>query len=76
MGVTNSRGLFLMTLDIAEQVFSVPIAEREALLLKLLEEKKAQFIGTTDKTAPELATDLIKSGVKARSYVTKSKKCL
>lgn len=63
------RGLFLaLDLDILEQIYSVPVDQREALLIKLTQEKKAEFIGTTDLTGPEIATELIKKGVKAKSY--------
>lgn len=63
------QGAFLITLDIMEQVYSVPVEQRMSLLLKLTKEKKAKFLGTTDKTAPELATEFIKKGVKAQSFV-------
>ena len=63
------RGMFLMTAEIAEKIFSVPVEEREALLAKLVIEQQAEFIGTTEKDAPELATDLIRAGYRAKSYV-------
>ncbi len=66
--IKKNRGLFLTNLDIAEQIFSVPVEEREALLLKLTAQNKAEFLGSTDKTGPELATELIKKGVRAKSY--------
>ncbi len=70
----NNRGLFLITLEIMEQIYSVPVEQREALLLKLAKEHKAEFLGSTDKTAPELATELIKKGVRAKSYSAPPKK--
>lgn len=67
------NNVWLVTLEIMEQVYSVPIDEREALLSKLVAEGKGTHLGTTNKTAPELATDMIKQGVKARSYVAPKK---
>ncbi len=64
------RGLFLVNLEIMEKVFSVPVEEREALLLKLTTEHQATYLGHTDKTAPELATECLKAGIKAKSYVS------
>ena len=68
----DSRALFLVDLDILEKVYSVPVNEREALLIALLKEKgrlEEAYLGHTDKTGPELATELIKKGIKAKSYV-------
>jgi hypothetical protein len=63
------HGLFLTNLDIVEQLFSVSVAEREALLIRLAKENKAAYLGHTDKSAPELATECIKKGIKAQSFV-------
>lgn len=62
------RGLFLTNLEVAEQIFSVPVEQREALLLKLTAQKKAEYLGHTTKTGPELAIDCIKQGVNAKSF--------
>ena len=59
---------------ILEAVFSVPVPEREALLMKLLKDPAKAFLGTTDKTAPELAVEFIKKGVNARSYAKRNDK--
>ncbi len=69
----NSRGMFMMNLEIAEQLFSVPVEEREALLLKLFKENKTEYLGSTDKSTPELATELIKKGINAQSFITGKK---
>lgn len=62
-----------MNLEMAEKLFSVPVEERDALLIQMAKEQKAEFLGNTDLTGPELATDLIKQGVKARSYTSGKK---
>ncbi len=66
--INKSRGLFLTSLEMAEKIFSVPIEEREALLRQMAQDNKAEYIGHTDKSGPELATELIKKGVKAQSF--------
>lgn len=71
-----SHGLFLVTLEIMEQVYSVPVSQREALLIKLMKEKKAEYLGHTDKTGPEIAIELIKKGVKAKALGFKAKKAV
>lgn len=63
------RQAFLLTLEMAERLYSVPVSEREALLLQMVKDHEAQYIGSTDKSNPELATELIKSGIRAKSYV-------
>lgn len=63
------RGAFLLTLDMAEKLFSVPVEQREALLVQMAKDHEAEFLGVTDKAAPEIATDLIKAGIKAKSFV-------
>lgn len=55
--------------ELLEKVFSLPVEERMAYLMKQVEDKKADFLGYTDRSLPELATELIKKGVKARSFV-------
>lgn len=68
--MTYKRGAFLVTLDLAEKLFSLPVSEREAYLVKMAQEKQATFLGVTDKTPPELATEFIKKGIKAQSFIT------
>lgn len=70
----TKHGLVLVTLDMVEQLYSLPVEEREAALAKMVKERKAQYLGHTDKTAPELAVDLIKHGVKTKSYSVPPKK--
>lgn len=74
------RGLFLLDQkdkwDILEKMFSIPIEKRMEWLAIELEKKRVTYLGSTDKSAPELATEFIKRGVKAKSIVGgKSKKC-
>lgn len=61
-------GLASFTDTEIEDLFSVPPAERTAILKRILKDKEHAYLGQTDKTAPELAVDLIKKGVKAKSY--------
>lgn len=56
-------------LEILEEMFKLPVEEREAFLMKAVEEKKAVYLGATDKSAPELATEFIKHGIRAKSYI-------
>ncbi len=56
-------------LELLEQMFKLPPEEREAFLNKAVKDKKAVYLGSTDKSAPELATEFIKKGVRAKSYV-------
>lgn len=65
------RGAFLLTLEMAEKLYSVPVEQREALLAQMVKDHNAQFLGVTDKTEPELAIDCIKAGIRAKSYVSK-----
>lgn len=67
----NLRHLWLVDLEILEKVYSVPVNEREALLVKLLQERgllQSNYLGHTTKTAPEIATECIKKGIRAKSY--------
>ncbi len=65
------RGAFLLTLEMAEKLYRAPVEQREALLAEMVKEHQAQFLGVTDKTEPELATEFIKAGIRAKSYVQK-----
>ena len=71
-----TRVAFLMDVDTLEEFYNrcldedaVTVEQKNAVLLKLMQEKKAEMLGTTDKTAPELATEFIKKGINAKSYV-------
>lgn len=50
-----------------EEMFSIPVEKRLEWLIKQAEAKRLEHLGTTDKSAPELATELIKKGIKAKS---------
>ncbi len=65
------KGLFMFQnqWDELEKLFSLPVDERQAYLSKLHKQKKTEFLGVTDKTAPELSVEFIKKGVRAKSYV-------
>ncbi len=56
-----------------EALFSLPVEKRMEWLLQQAEKKRVLHLGTTDKTAPELATECIKKGIKAKSYVAPKK---
>lgn len=70
--VDSMNNLWLLPDDekwqILEAIFSVPVNEREALLVKLLKDPSKAYLGTTDKSGPELAIEMIKKGVRAKSY--------
>lgn len=76
--MSGNNGVFMLNeenkWDMLEELFSLPMEKRLEYLLKKAEEKKAAYLGQTDKTAPELATELIKKGVKAKSYGHRNKK--
>jgi hypothetical protein len=59
-----------------EELFSLPPDKRLEWMIKNAQEKKIGLLGHTDKTGPEIATELIKRGVKAKSYITGKKKPL
>lgn len=70
------RQAFLMNLDTLEEFFvrvgqlkKDTVEAREKILRDLLKERKAEYMGQTNKTAPELATELIKKGIRAKSYI-------
>lgn len=72
---------FLMNLDTLEEFYircgqrkAVTLDERNAVLLELMSECKIKYLGHTEKTCPELATEMIKNGVRAKSYVKGKKK--
>jgi len=52
-----------------EECFSLPVEQRLEWLAKQVEKRKAEHLGTTDKSIPELAIDLIKKGVRVKTYV-------
>lgn len=68
----NKRGLVMFNSDdqwdIIEAIYALPLDQREAFLAKRVEEKKAVFLGVTDKTIPELAIEAIKKGFNAKSF--------
>lgn len=68
----DKRGVFLLNSedqwDILEEAFKLPVAERTAFIIQKAKEKKVQYLGQTDKNVNELATELIKKGVKAKGY--------
>jgi hypothetical protein len=75
------KSVFLMNVDTLEEFFKRCLAanatteeQKTVILIELLKEQKATYIGNTDKSAPELATELIKKGVRARSYTKKAAK--
>ena len=55
--------------DIIEEAFSLPVEERYAFILKKAAEKKAEYLGSTEKSIPELSIEMIKKGLKPRSYI-------
>lgn len=55
--------------ELLEAVFKLPPEQREEFLLKALKDKKAVYLGSTTKSAPELASECIKRGIKAKSYI-------
>lgn len=74
----QTRNVFLLPGNedkwkILEEAFNLPPEEREAYLINKLKEKKVEYLGYTDKTAPELATDCIKKGIRAKSFVKGTK---
>ena len=69
------RQAFLFDLDTLEEFYlrcadtkAETLEEKNKILVDLMQEKKIAYLGETDKTAPELATEMIKKGIKARSY--------
>lgn len=84
MGDINEKvvkSAFLLSLDTLEEFYTrclaakaVTEAQKTDILVQLMKEKKAEYIGDTDKTGPELAIELIKKGVKAKSIGFKAKK--
>lgn len=75
------RQAFLFDLDTLEEFYircaevkAETLEEKNRVLVDLMQEKKISYLGETEKTCPELATELIKKGIKARSYVQKEKK--
>lgn len=68
------NGLFLADegpekFAILEAMFKLPPEERTAFLFKMAKEKKVEFLGLTEKSVPELATEMIKQGVVPKTYV-------
>ena len=55
--------------NIIEEAFSLPVEERAAFMIKKAAEKKALYLGCTDKSITDLATECIKKGIKAKSYI-------
>jgi hypothetical protein len=58
--------------DTLEQLFSIPVEDRLQWLIDHAD--RVECIGKTDKSAPELAVEFIKKGIKAKSYVKGEKK--
>jgi len=54
---------------ILQEMFSIPIEKRLEWLILQMEKRKIEHLGQTDKSAPELATEFIKKGVRAKSYI-------
>ncbi len=69
----NKKLLFIATSiedqwNLIEEAFKLPVEERSAFLIKKMKEGKASCLGSTEKSAPELATECIKKGLKVKSY--------
>jgi hypothetical protein len=72
---------FLFDLNTLEEFYkrciaeeAVTIEEKNKILVDLMQEKKIVYLGQTEKSCPELATELIKKGVNAKSVVKGVKK--
>lgn len=72
-----------MDLDTLEDFYTRCIArnattleEKNMVLMELFAEKKATYVGHTNKSGPELAVELIKKGIKAQSIGFKAKKTI
>ncbi len=77
------RQAFLFDLDTLEEFYircadmkAETLEEKNRILVDLMQEKKIAYLGETEKTAPELATEMIKKGIKAKSFVKGEKHAL
>lgn len=73
--MSKERGLVMIypefQWEIYEQMFKFPVEERTDCLFKMVQEVKGEILGYTEKTAPEIAIEFIKHGIKAQSYTIK-----
>ena len=72
----KTKYAFLFDLDTLEEFYircadagADTLKAKNKILVDLLAEKRITYIGSTEKNAPELATEFIKRGIKAKSYV-------
>jgi len=61
--------LFQNQWDELEAIFKLPIEEREQAVFNLYMKRQIECLGTTDKSVPELGIELIKKGIKVKTYV-------
>ncbi len=73
--MSDQRGLIIIfpeyEMGVYEEMWKLPPNDRTAFLHQKVSEGKGEILGYTDKSAPELATELIKKGIKTRSYTIK-----
>jgi hypothetical protein len=71
----TERGLVFIypeyEMEVYKAMFDLPPAERTDFLFKAVAAGKGQILGVTDMTGPELAIELIKKGINAKSYTCK-----
>ena len=61
-------------IEVLEEMMKLPVDKRDEFLREQVKLGKAEYIGSTNLTAPELATEFIKKGIKAQSIGFKKEK--